>query len=49
MIIDSKWFKAAAWGYLGTSLSMFGHLTWLDWRFYAILIPFIILINLGDK
>lgn len=29
--------------YLGFALSAFANLTFLDWKFYAILIPFVLL------
>lgn len=34
--------------YLGAALSGFGHIHWHQWEFYAIVIPFFILVKVTD-
>lgn len=39
-----KAYKSAAPLYLGFSLAYFGHITFTHWQFYAITVPFFILV-----
>lgn len=34
--------------YLGFALAAFAHITWYQWEFYAIIIPFYILVKATD-
>jgi 1,4-dihydroxy-2-naphthoate octaprenyltransferase len=34
--------------YLGGALSAFGHIHWHQWEFYAIVVPFFILVKVTD-
>ena len=36
-------------GYLGFALAAFADITWTQWEFYAILVPFFVLVNLTDS
>jgi hypothetical protein len=44
-----KTLRIIAGFYLGFALSFFADINWLDWRFYAIVVPFLLLWVISDE